>query len=866
MRLDAEAGKPAPMPADGIHVPYNRDLRGLEDLLSAVRRPGDFFVEASFEVPMPRLEVDGVGALSFPVPETQIRQVIAHASRAPYGRGEKTILDESVRRVWQLPPTAVRLGGKSWGKTFAQILARVAEGLGCADTPISAELYKLLVYDKGGFFAAHRDTEKALRMFATLIVVLPSAHRGGDLVIRHAGRETTLDLSDGEGSELRVAAFYADCEHEVLPVTSGHRVCLVYNLLQSPSTNGRLPLAAPPAGDQAQQAAGMLREAFAGKNAPAKLAWLFNHAYSPAGLSFAALKGEDAALARVLRRAAEAADCAVHLGIVHIEEYGAAQEKYDISGGYWGHQEEDDEEEDDDDDDDDDDEDEGDNDGGKEADDDDFEVIEVCDGSQYIAEWRDAEDRPVAFGKLPLEDGELLPAGALDGEKPDKQRLTEATGNEGASFERGYRRAALVLWPRDRFADVLLQAGVAAVLPHLAEQIAAAGRTAALRKPVVTLARRVIKAWESSTDDGEFSSSGEAPDRSTMLGLLVRLGERALLERFVGGVVTLEFDGSETAALAAAATHLPPPAVASLFAGFARENTPRYACETIHLLAAIIKRLPDPREVAWDKALTAMGGALVAELSALKPPPPKPTSSEFWSRQSAFERMTEEEAEREDQGCGPIKRPPREVDAAVVMDLCSALRSIRADALRTAAATAISANPGAFDPVKVVAPALTAIFAAGAALDADESRLWTRAAEFLLARSEHPPTPPRDWKQATKFACATDDERQLQAFVNDPAAQVYRFRVKKERRQQLHRFIERLGLDMTHTTDRQGSPQTLVCTKTLRTFERQCAQHHADAGAMSALLQSPPPTSPESARLALRLAAATKQFPAKPKL
>lgn len=29
------------------------------------------------------------------------------------------------------------------------------------------------------------------------------------------------------------AAFYADCEHEVLPVTSGYRLTLVYNLVHA---------------------------------------------------------------------------------------------------------------------------------------------------------------------------------------------------------------------------------------------------------------------------------------------------------------------------------------------------------------------------------------------------------------------------------------------------------------------------------------------------------------------------------------------------------------------------------------------------------------------------------------------------------
>lgn len=184
-----------------------------------VRRPGDFFVAGSLETPMPRVEVEGVGVLSFPVPKAQAQQLIQQASRAPYGRGEETILDESVRKVWQLPASRVRLGGKTWEKTLSRMLGAVMNGLGCAEANVSAELYKLLVYDPGAFFKAHRDTEKAGGMFGTLVVVLPSAHRGGELVVRHSGREIVVDLSTEEFSELKFVAFYADCEHEVRPVT-----------------------------------------------------------------------------------------------------------------------------------------------------------------------------------------------------------------------------------------------------------------------------------------------------------------------------------------------------------------------------------------------------------------------------------------------------------------------------------------------------------------------------------------------------------------------------------------------------------------------------------------------------------------------
>ena len=75
------------MSGAGIEVPYSEDLTPLERALEHVRRPGDFFVQGSVEAPMPRVNVSGVGVLSFPVPDAQVEAVIALSERAPYGRG-----------------------------------------------------------------------------------------------------------------------------------------------------------------------------------------------------------------------------------------------------------------------------------------------------------------------------------------------------------------------------------------------------------------------------------------------------------------------------------------------------------------------------------------------------------------------------------------------------------------------------------------------------------------------------------------------------------------------------------------------------------------------------------------------------------
>jgi hypothetical protein len=102
----------------------------LAALLSAVTRPGDFFVAGTTEMFAPRLEVDGVGPVALPLLPTQAKQLVAAAERAPYGRGEDTVVDTDVRRTWQIGADRVRIEGKYWGQTLDAILARVAEGLG----------------------------------------------------------------------------------------------------------------------------------------------------------------------------------------------------------------------------------------------------------------------------------------------------------------------------------------------------------------------------------------------------------------------------------------------------------------------------------------------------------------------------------------------------------------------------------------------------------------------------------------------------------------------------------------------------------------------------------------------------------------
>ena len=200
----------------------------LAKVLSTVEHPGDFFASGTVEMLAPRLEVEGVGQIALPLLPVQAEQLVAAAKRAPYGRGADTVVDPDVRRTWQIGAERVKIGGKHWARTLDTILKRASDGLGVTE-PIAAELYKLLIYDQGSHFVSHRDTEKPRECSPPWSWYCPRSRQAASCG-RHMGREARLALRSDEASEASLAAFYADCVHEVLPVTSGCRLVLVYNL------------------------------------------------------------------------------------------------------------------------------------------------------------------------------------------------------------------------------------------------------------------------------------------------------------------------------------------------------------------------------------------------------------------------------------------------------------------------------------------------------------------------------------------------------------------------------------------------------------------------------------------------------------
>ncbi len=794
----------------GPAIEYNESHAEIEDILRSVDRSGDYFAQGRIDALPPRMHVGEVGRVAFPILDFQIRSLVEVAEQAPYGRGSETLVDTAVRDCWQIDAAELELGGPRWGRTLGSILKRVAEGLGLPKGRVDLEPYKLLIYEPGGFFADHRDTEKADRMVATLVVSLPVDGEGGELVIRHQDRETTIDLCVDEPGELAFAAFYADCLHHTRPVRRGHRASLVYNVIVKPGKSG-VRATAPDTALHAQKLARILSGLGQDRKAPRKIVWMLEHEYSEAGLCLEALKGLDASTTKALAGGAEAADCDIFLAILRIQEYGTPDCDYG-----WDY-------------------------GEKYIEDPSASMREVHDGSYTLCNWVAIGRNPTSdLPELPLEDGETLPRGYLDNAEPDKQHIEEATGNGGASLERSYRRAAVVIWPRANSVEVLANGDIGAAVRYVSRELSASGEEPGAGEARSLLLGQLLDAWPTA-------SPGYYPDQfmqrrgnsvGEALGLLLSVKDRALASRFVENVVPRQFHGELNEQIVSLMETLDASGLAPVLSQIVQVNAKRQLGAVLDLLS----RLADSRHAesgeSWQRLVRARAESALRAVPEILLPPDAATGRYRYGS-------------------------ARALNAREVRDILLACRRFDLDWQAAEVAQRIVECPDLVDPYRTLPEAIAGISARSdsASATASMTRLWGASATNLLERSARLP-PGREDKSIEAPARREDQEhRQLAAFCRDPSATVIRFQAAEATRSRIEGTIRSEKLDVRCTTERRGRPYTLVCTKdSAKGYAKRIDRYRADIRAMARLEEAAHILdSAESAELLGQLRAAIKR-------
>jgi hypothetical protein len=169
-------------------------------------------------------------------------------------------------------------------------------------------------------------------MFATLVIMLPSIYEGGELIVHHAGKHQVFDFAAESAHSAYFIAFYCDCEHEILPIRSGYRLCLVYNLIW----RGSKEQAPTPPGFETsvKSAISILQRWQADPSARSNLCYVLDHQYTEAELSFERLKTRDRIVANLLRSISKVIPLDCYLAALELHQTGYPPE-WD-SRGYRG--------------------------------------------------------------------------------------------------------------------------------------------------------------------------------------------------------------------------------------------------------------------------------------------------------------------------------------------------------------------------------------------------------------------------------------------------------------------------------------------------------------------------------------------------
>lgn len=748
----------------------------LAEVLGTVQRPGDFYVSGRQEIFAPSISVDGVGTVALPLLPQQAAELAAVAERAPYGRGPDTLVDTEVRRTWQIGAEQVHISGRHWAANLQAIVSRCAEGLG-VEGPVSAELYKMLVYDEGSFFLGHRDTEKLPGMFATLVVVLPSEYAGGELLIRHQGREVCLALSSEDAAEVAFAAFYADCWHEVRPITAGCRLALIYNLVR-PGRGRRLQ---PPAYDaEFDQVAALLAQwrcelAAGSAQVPAKLIYPLEHVYTSAEIAFETLKNADAAVGALLVKAARKALCDLSLALVNIDETGSAEEVYyRRSRRHY-----------------------------RDSDSEEFEMGEVFERRLLLTGLCAADDARAVLERLIFTEDELCPPDVFADAEPDEVQFFEATGNAGATFERSYRRAALVLWPSERRLDLIVAAGRDVSLPWLAdlarrwqqggpEEQAVAN----LWRQAHELAGRIVRSWPERPNWGR---AGEYASR--FLEAVRVLEDREVLLAFIDKVtVGGDYGQGDNAGLVSALALLPPLEAAETVHHIVTANAARDPAACAELLRMMSEALAAADGAAPTAALEQAAADLIAAL------PGQP---------AAVAR-----------GASRQVRPT----SALVVDLMQASFALQADGVGHRLVADVLAQADHFPVDEILVPAALALLAG-----TEAQRSWPPIRELrgacrnhLARRIAEPLQPPADFSRPSQVRCRCPNCLQLAHFLADPTRKQWVLKAAEAQRSHVEDSIRRDACDVDTETLRHTRPYELRCTKNQASYQRRVEQRERD--------------------------------------
>ncbi|KAM0201319.1 hypothetical protein ACHAPI_002196 [Fusarium lateritium] len=385
---------------DGL-VEDNEELLQVLDSIQSTGKIATFSRYSAFV--NPGLTIEGNHLIPLPFKEDDAQAIKSVCRQAPFGHGDKTVVDTSVRNTWELDSSKFELANSQWSIFFDVILRDTAKGLGFQK--VVAKPHKLLLYEPGSFFKSHKDSEKEQGMIGTLVVCLPSQHEGSDVHLSFGSQAISYSTAPTSKFDLTSISWFSDVTHKVTTLISGYRLVLTYKLF----VVGEDPLSASTILEQTDHLKTMLNKWQTQSLGVGKVIYPLDHLYTESSLCLENLKGRDRAVAHTLSQICSGAG--FYLLLAHATHVQNGDDGY----GAYG---------------------------------DDSEEHETTLSAMY------APNGGSVASNVSIDVDEIL-GYSISKEEPDSEDEGEYTGNENAPPTFRYHKTVIVLVPKPRLRHYL---------------------------------------------------------------------------------------------------------------------------------------------------------------------------------------------------------------------------------------------------------------------------------------------------------------------------------------------------------------------------------------------------------------------------
>ncbi len=370
------------------------------------------------------------------------------------------------------------------------------------------------------------------------------------------------------------------------------------------------------------------------------------------------------------------------------------------------------------------------------------------------------------------------------------------------TLDRWYRHGAILLWPSRKHFEALCDAGVhgaAAELAQMVSRLKRAGRknAAALRADCAAFAAAIMARWP----EREWGGRHYGEEEVDLLKSVAALDDPELVRTYLTRVLARDASAQPGKALAQIVQKYGP----TMFAGELEALLTATTISTLERNVGLLEQVctvKGRKKDGWAELCATLAQATLSALETI------------------------------DQKAGQDWRAKELNRAKLLTSLARSLLASDQPELLSRLVDHTLARPKLYPFPDLHFKALNALAPWLKENLQEPSQVlsrWVAACrEKLESLTARAPEPPADWRRPSELSCQCRNCTELKRFLDNPEEPEHRFRDIQAVRTHLEEVIHRDHCDLNRSTEKKGSPYTLVCTKNDASYRAQVKKYHED--------------------------------------